>query len=493
MIIDGVKWACDACIRGHRVSGCTHSDRELKQIAKKGRPVSQCPHCRHLRKSRSAHVKCDCGERHGKDAKKAGNAACCASEKGEKKVAAGQCTCCHGGRCTCAVKKDAPPALRTVPELQAELQRSGAAPAEARRPRIQSTQSEGSLTTFANGHHRPTHRSHHAHGISPYTISGHADHSRHSFLDDGDAGSPPMAKRRVKSDASPSDLLAISRLHNSGLLALEMELTPRQATPRQASHRLQHGLSVDTNQSQFSLHESYSQDYLQSADADPHQFSAGLTPSVGWPMHSSYDIDWLYPGLTSCSSGDETDEQFNNASRSLTSTGPLPSEASDLGDDSYRMSTANSFIGVQTPGILSNDHSPYDMDRYPLDYSPLDSSSKHFNIERYLAETTPQRTAFLTLPMSGDAGYDADSHLFASAYLSSHQQEISDSSDALDLLASNIHSPTDSSGMLLGMSTPMSAAEDEGLVWMRKYSNASTYHSAMDAGWHNTSQCQSPR
>jgi hypothetical protein len=106
MIIDGVKMACEACIRGHRVSGCNHhgqfrfpfvhphcywppafrrgrrraraaltsefeadddcdpcTDRKLLPIAKKGRPVSQCNHCRSMRKSRSAHVKCDCGER----------------------------------------------------------------------------------------------------------------------------------------------------------------------------------------------------------------------------------------------------------------------------------------------------------------------------------------------------------------------------------------------------------------------------------------------
>ena len=36
-------------------------DRPLQHINKKGRPVSQCAHCRAMRKSRSAHVKCDCG------------------------------------------------------------------------------------------------------------------------------------------------------------------------------------------------------------------------------------------------------------------------------------------------------------------------------------------------------------------------------------------------------------------------------------------------
>ena len=39
------------------------TDRPLTHINKKGRPVSQCTHCRGLRKSRAAHVKCDCGEK----------------------------------------------------------------------------------------------------------------------------------------------------------------------------------------------------------------------------------------------------------------------------------------------------------------------------------------------------------------------------------------------------------------------------------------------
>jgi hypothetical protein len=39
------------------------ADRPLQHINKKGRPVSQCGHCRAMRKSRSSHVKCDCGEK----------------------------------------------------------------------------------------------------------------------------------------------------------------------------------------------------------------------------------------------------------------------------------------------------------------------------------------------------------------------------------------------------------------------------------------------
>jgi Copper fist DNA binding domain len=83
MIIDGEKWACDSCVKGHRVSNCNHAgmvatpeefcrgqltdvvplDRPLNHIAPKGRPVKQCEHCRDARKSKSHHAKCDCGSK----------------------------------------------------------------------------------------------------------------------------------------------------------------------------------------------------------------------------------------------------------------------------------------------------------------------------------------------------------------------------------------------------------------------------------------------
>lgn len=504
MIIDGVKWACDACIRGHRVSGCTHSDRELKQIAKKGRPVSQCPHCRHLRKSRSAHVKCDCGEKHGKEqaAKKAGAGACCAStnsDKGETK-STHTCTCCHGGRCTCALKKEAP-SLDTVPEFPQTRERKSS----IGRPRLQSTQSESSLTTFANGHHKPTHKNHHGvHGVSPYTIAGHADHHRHSFLEE-DVPPPVTSRhRRMKSvsDKSSIDLISLSRAYTTGnpLLSLDhtsLELTPRQPLAvRQPPSRLHPNLSVNTNQSQFNLHESFSQDFLQSADSDAHQFSAGLQPSAGWPSFQSFDLDFPYPGLTSSSSGDENDElslQAADLAQSLTSTGPLPSEASDLGDDSYRLSAASSFIGL--PQLLGGNRlDEYNMERYLVDFlqttTPMETTK--LNLERYLSDPSPQQSAYmdagLNLSLTGDSGFDGDAALFPNSYLT--QQPLHGSTDTLDLLASNIHSPVDT-GLLLNMPTPMSP-EEEGM-WMRKFSNASTYQSTLDQNWHTPSQSQSPR
>ncbi|KAI9367110.1 copper fist DNA binding domain-containing protein [Aspergillus egyptiacus] len=45
MLIDGEKWACEACIRGHRVFTCKHHDRPLTRINRKGRPFSTCSIC----------------------------------------------------------------------------------------------------------------------------------------------------------------------------------------------------------------------------------------------------------------------------------------------------------------------------------------------------------------------------------------------------------------------------------------------------------------
>lgn len=60
VLIDSVKYACATCIKGHRSSTCNHDTRPLIEIRKKGRPVTQCVHCRELRKTKQVHVKCLC-------------------------------------------------------------------------------------------------------------------------------------------------------------------------------------------------------------------------------------------------------------------------------------------------------------------------------------------------------------------------------------------------------------------------------------------------
>lgn len=60
VLISDKKYACEACIKGHRSSACKHTDRPLFEIKKKGRPITQCEHCRELRKTKQVHVKCMC-------------------------------------------------------------------------------------------------------------------------------------------------------------------------------------------------------------------------------------------------------------------------------------------------------------------------------------------------------------------------------------------------------------------------------------------------
>lgn len=63
VLLNGVKYACERCIRGHRVSSCTHTDKPLTMIKPKGRPASQCPHCREQRKLKNTHSSCSCGKK----------------------------------------------------------------------------------------------------------------------------------------------------------------------------------------------------------------------------------------------------------------------------------------------------------------------------------------------------------------------------------------------------------------------------------------------
>lgn len=64
VLIDGVKYACQRCVRGHRVTTCTHTDQPLTMIKPKGRPSTTCIHCRSLRLNKNINPsgKCSCGK-----------------------------------------------------------------------------------------------------------------------------------------------------------------------------------------------------------------------------------------------------------------------------------------------------------------------------------------------------------------------------------------------------------------------------------------------
>ncbi|EPE08008.1 copper fist dna binding domain-containing protein [Ophiostoma piceae UAMH 11346] len=163
MLIQGEKYACEACVRGHRVSNCQHFERPLQHINKKGRPVTQCQHCRSQRKNRSAHVKCDCGEKTTK-----------CVHLGAKDGHRESCCCNHGGDCSCAGFKNE---LDPVPETassgsEADVHTSscGSAPtptttcavpkSPVRRSRANTSRSEGTLTFDENGRHKPLTQKH---------------------------------------------------------------------------------------------------------------------------------------------------------------------------------------------------------------------------------------------------------------------------------------------------------------------------------------------
>lgn len=208
---DGTKWACQSCLKGHRVSGCTHTDRELTLVPKKGRPVTQCQHCRQERKKRSAHVKCDCGEadkphhtrekcihlREAEERARAGLHDDPADDKDAAHLAAiaeeQGCCCHHGGPCSCATwRRDSEKSVNGTP-----------APCHGpavHKPRLESTRSDGSITVFANGHHKPVHRKNHAAHESgrPYPLPTPRVHTEHSPFD---------AERRLSRSEQPSPRL----------------------------------------------------------------------------------------------------------------------------------------------------------------------------------------------------------------------------------------------------------------------------------------------
>ncbi|KAF9164404.1 hypothetical protein BGX20_000962 [Mortierella sp. AD010] len=65
VFVNGQKFACATCIKGHRSTTCNHGERPLHEIKKKGRPSIQCTHCKELRKAKQVNARCICGREEG--------------------------------------------------------------------------------------------------------------------------------------------------------------------------------------------------------------------------------------------------------------------------------------------------------------------------------------------------------------------------------------------------------------------------------------------
>ncbi|KAI9352270.1 hypothetical protein DFJ73DRAFT_358478 [Zopfochytrium polystomum] len=61
---NNVRFACERCQAGHRSASCDHVSRRLLEIRDKGRPATQCSHCREKRRAGSGHShhRCLCGD-----------------------------------------------------------------------------------------------------------------------------------------------------------------------------------------------------------------------------------------------------------------------------------------------------------------------------------------------------------------------------------------------------------------------------------------------
>lgn len=231
-----------------------------------------------MRKSRSSHIKCDCGEKTHK----------CAHLQTTVEGHRDSCCCNHGGRCTCCHKKDAPH-LDTVPESDSDCcggeaeKASSAVKAPVRRRRANTTHSDGMLSLDEYGHHKPTYKhSKSSSKCGPYTISRvnsvpnatttsrsadsllQSDQSRIS--DTSGSFSGTSRRRGVKSEAASPSMSATRLGQMSQLPPLDLSAIDYPAYP-----------------GTFDMFSGFS-------DQDQALFSAGLSAtSVDW---SHYDLEF---------------------------------------------------------------------------------------------------------------------------------------------------------------------------------------------------------
>lgn len=314
------------------------------------------------------------------------------------------CCCSHTGRCSCALKKEP---LDPVPESDRDDASMSSAPkCEKRRPRALTAQSEGGLTVFANGHHKPVHK--HNNMASkcglPYVVP-----RAHSIHGPSPSGPANRSVDNLSHDNTIDVLHRDSRVSDSLFNAQEEERTAKS----------EHGSPLSSpNSNQSNLDRVNGQlppldlagitdtlNFMQSLDgytAFPDQeapiFSAGLrSASIDWshydgldfnsntfatspfsqaPSFAGFDfgtIDQAQPALTATSTSGEISEvedfvPSNNSSRPAMINHQYGSDLgnSDQGEiDGYRLSTASSYIGLpQTQMLASDNFDSLDIDAF---------------------------------------------------------------------------------------------------------------------------------
>ncbi|KAH7021049.1 uncharacterized protein B0I36DRAFT_367498 [Microdochium trichocladiopsis] len=327
MLIDGEKWACEACVRGHRVSNCQHADRPLQHINKKGRPVSQCQHCRSMRKSRSSHVKCDCGEKTHK--------------------------CIHLQQ-TMDGHKEA--VLDTVPESESDQEECKTTSCKpiSRRRRTNTAHSEPVLSFDENGHHKPTHKHIKAsqqHG--PYTLNRVS--SMHSNSSSGSLGTRSMdnlhcskasGRSRTAASTPPSDIESDLASPGDTLQQLNGQLPPLDLSSIRYPKY---------TPSQYPDYVPFIDLFSGVSDGEQPIFSAGLSAaSVDWAQYDGLELrDGYVPSSFGQAESFPGFELPDSAEPTLASNSGDVSETEDFlpsfgtsAMDSFRNSAAGSFLDL---------------------------------------------------------------------------------------------------------------------------------------------------
>ncbi|THC98873.1 hypothetical protein EYZ11_001651 [Aspergillus tanneri] len=385
------------------------SDRPLTHINKKGRPVSQCTHCRGLRKSRTTHTKCECGDKK-KNSHKHDSDPHAVDKRDLKREHVGD---------------DPVPETGLPPPAHAMLSEP------PKKPQLTSTKSDTSLTIFRDGHHKPAHKHNdmaHKCGL-PYTIP--RSHTIHSTCDvarrsidhlpltqatlmneafpnlpdqmpslgpqrrvKSEHGSPEsapvLATDDVPTSVPPLDLSSffpqaqpldesVDRVAPEPVSVQPLNQLVTSMPPLDVSSYATFSTTATSPVNCMAFQDPYKDSYFTSPDTELPLSSTGFSaPPVDWssfplyssdvpaatstqaPSYASFDYNSMGPGLPAPSSSGDISEVEDFGFSGLGNAGGdlhdlnSGSEGSDM--ENLRISSASSFIGLPQAQLLSSNH-----------------------------------------------------------------------------------------------------------------------------------------
>lgn len=435
------------------------TDRPLKHINPKGRPVKQCEHCQKARKNKSHHARCDCGPK--KDKAKAEKAAHESENHHDGSINLGSslnfaahstgCKCHSGEKCICGIKKE-PGDLK----LDTGFHKNGGL-LNKNKPRLTTAHSETTLTVFANGHHKPCHRLNnmaHTSGV-PYKIPRHnthhgSVHRSHDNLAEVYSKSMDPARRSVDS----------LNLTNSSFNFLPQQ-TASESVPITP---LAGGLDNDNlgfDPSKY-LFNSQPQSIYGKLPAET-TMAPSVTMSESMPVNQYSWMNNMFPGqqygmdsISTSPTGDLTPEyDYNNLSSAAAdihhnpypwSAGDLPLDPNKLSDSLQPVSHSGESNKQSVPGMTTSSSGAqsevgepalFDLDFSKLQQQSAVSDQRLLNENRQFGEASAYQLASASVSQQ-----DLSQQMPSSMAASSHRQSLD-----LDFLSSSAGTAVGQQGM----------------------------------------------